>query len=154
MNTEEIVTTETEQQMTEMFEQHLKNMEAESKPLTTKDAHQYVKSILGARQSKDFKDVRKVWNSIGKRKFKRSDYETIIRPVINEDFQMVHDTLAKLGTAKTKGEYKKLFKLPRPVVPVAYKLWKVEAAKIAFPLFNQKFVKKGNTLTNTVAIAR
>ena len=149
--TDEILTTETEQEMTEMFKQHLDNL---GKSLTKKQAMAYAEALRAARTSKDFNDVRKVWAGAPKGKFTKKDYETIIRPVINEDLKLVNETLAQLAKAHGMREFKKLFKLPRPVVPSAYRHWKTEAMKISLTVMNTKYTQSGSTLTNAITVAR
>lgn len=148
---ETIVTVETEEQMAEMFQEHLSTL---GKQLTKAQAIAYSNALRQARTSKDFNDIRKVWSGVPKGKFSKKDYEGIIRPVIQEDIQLVNETLAKLALSHGVREFKKLFKLPRPVVPSAYRLWKSEAMKISLTVFNKKYTQDGNKLTNAIPVAR
>lgn len=137
--TEEIKTVETEQEAAELMREHFENI---GKKSSRADAVAYREKLLAARAGKNFKEVRNVWNSLGYKRFSKRDYLELIKPLINEDVQLVEQVLTKAKTAKNIFELKKFSRLSRPVVPTAYRTYKMGIQNIGISLLTQSFSNK------------
>ena len=120
------------------------------------EAVKYAAKLTEAQTARDFREMQKVWNGLGTRRFGRKDYFELVKPIIDSDMALVKESVERMAGAKNVGHLASLAKLSRPVVPPAYHLWKVNRDRIGLEmlktakLVNKKLHREGGVISNTV----
>lgn len=151
MNTEEtkIGNVETETEARKLLQGFFNDY---GKTLPRQNAVEYRERLLKARSNRDFKVIREVWNGMGKQRFAKKDYYELIKPIINEDRQMVDAILDKSRKAKGLRSLAAISKLSRPVVPPVHKFWREQRDAIGVKLViaQSQFHTDNGVITNKV----